>query len=219
MSTSEIAHPQPMGIFGGTFDPIHFGHLRTALELQQTLNLAEIRFIPCKIPVHKPTAQTNAAHRLAMLQLAIADQPQFTIDTRELTRDTPSYMVETLRSLQQELCNTPLCLILGLDAFLNLPTWHQWQEVTQLAHFIIVGRGEAEIPEQSIFKKWIATQTITDPMLFMKQRAGLVLFQPLATPLTISATEIRAQLQQGLSPRYLLPDPVLNYIRENGIYT
>ena len=132
---------KPIGILGGTFDPVHYGHLRTALELFQILNLAEIRFMPCQIPVHKDEVHADPKHRLAMLELALAGTPEFKVDHRELQRSTPSYMIETLISLRKEYPDTPLALIMGSDAFINLATWNSWQELTDYAHIVVAIRA------------------------------------------------------------------------------
>ena len=123
----------PMGIFGGTFDPIHYAHLRTAFELQQALRLKEIRFLPAGNPPHRDKPFADAQQRLRMVELAVADQPGFVVDDREVRKAGPSYSVETLAELRHEYPDRSLCLILGMDAFLSLPKWHQWRELLQLA--------------------------------------------------------------------------------------
>ncbi len=129
-----------IGIFGGTFDPVHFGHLRPALEVQQALGLDEVRFIPAGQPPHRDMPHATAPQRLSMLQTAIEDQPGFAADEREIQREGPSYMVDTLALLREELGQIPLCLILGYDAFLGLPAWHQWHRLIELAHLVITHR-------------------------------------------------------------------------------
>src|SRR5277367_879058 len=129
---------KPIGIFGGAFDPVHFGHLRAATEVAEHFSLETVYFVPCQVPVHKPSTLANAEHRLAMLQLAIANQKKFWVDDREIRRETPSYMVETLRSFREEVGpKTPLALILGLDALFGFTTWYHWQEIFDWAHLIV----------------------------------------------------------------------------------
>ncbi len=130
----------PMGIFGGTFDPIHYAHLRTAFELQQALRLKEIRFLPAGNPPHRDQPMADAQLRLKMVQLATADQPGFVVDDREVRKEGPSYSVETLAELRHEYPDRSLCLIVGMDAFLSLPKWHQWRELLQLAHLVVAHR-------------------------------------------------------------------------------
>src|SRR3974377_2148734 len=130
----------PMGIFGGPFDPIHYGHLRTAFELLETLRLPEMRFMPAGNPPHRDHTVASNAQRLEMVRAATARQPGFTVDDREMHKSGPSYSVETLAELRAEFPARPLCLIVGMDAFLGLPTWHQWRELLSLAHLVVAHR-------------------------------------------------------------------------------
>ena len=134
-----------IGVFGGTFDPIHFGHLRSALEIGESLRLKEIRFIPCRIPPHRDEPLADPLQRLAMVRAALAGQPEMIADDREIKRDGSSYMVDTLESLRNEFVNDPLCLILGMDAFMELPTWHRWQDLLTLAHLVVMHRNCPEM--------------------------------------------------------------------------
>ena len=208
-----------MGILGGTFDPIHHGHLRSALELLETLELAEVRFIPCRIPAHRATPCVTAEQRLALVRLALLDQAGFVADDRELRREGPSYMVDTLASLR-EACGaqTPLCLILGTDAFRELPTWHRWRDLSDLAHIVVMQRPGLVQPFPPLLEDFITARVICDGFALRRQPAGSILFQPV-TQLNISATQIRALLACGQSPRYLLPDAVLAYIHDRALYS
>src|SRR5210317_2209069 len=123
-----------IGVFGGTFDPIHFGHLRSALEICESLDLKEIRFIPCRIPPHRGEPVADPMQRMAMVRAALAGQPDMILDDREIKREGPSYMVDTLESLRSEFTTEPLCLVLGMDAFLGLSSWHRWKDLLTLAH-------------------------------------------------------------------------------------
>ena len=120
---------QAIGILGGTFDPIHFGHLRTAIELHQALDLAEVRLIPCYQPVHRKLPIASPEQRLEMAYCAIRDEPALAIDNCEIERQRPSYTIETLEILRQKFPQTPLCLIMGIDAFLGFPSWHRYEEI------------------------------------------------------------------------------------------
>lgn len=208
---------KPIAILGGTFDPVHFGHLRLALEVQQQLAIQEIRFIPCQKPVLDKTASATSAQRLAMLQLAIANQPGFKIDERELQRPTPSYMVDTLLSLRQDITDQPLCLILGSDAFENLPRWHRWQELLNLTHLIIVTRPEHIFTLSEPLASLLQQHKIANPALLASQPQGFI-YQLAITPLAISSTYIRQQITNQMSPRYLLPESVLDYIKQKKLY-
>ena len=206
-----------IGIFGGTFDPIHYAHLRTVLEVQQRLGLAELRFVPASIPPHRPQPVASPQQRSLMVRLAIADMPGVTLDVHELDRAGPSYMVDTLAALRDELADTPLVLILGLDAFLGLPAWHQWTRLIELAHIAVMERPGVALPEEGELAQLVRTHRTDDASRLAQQPAGALLFVPVSQ-LAISASDIRAQLAAGLSPRFLLPDAVLEYIRSEGLY-
>jgi len=144
-SRSSAAYPVgavsgPMGIFGGTFDPIHYGHLRTAYELLATLRLPEMRFMPAGDPPHRNSTVASNELRLEMVRAATAGQPGFTVDDREMRREGPSYTVETLAELRAEAPQRPLCLVVGMDAFLGLPKWHRWRDLLSLAHLVVAHR-------------------------------------------------------------------------------
>jgi nicotinate-nucleotide adenylyltransferase len=130
----------PIGIFGGTFDPIHFGHLRTAFELLQALRLSEMRFMPAGNPPHREATFASPEQRLAMVQAATQGQPGFTVDDREIRREGLSYSVDTMRTLRADFPDRSLCLVIGMDAFLGLPKWHQWRELLELAHLVVAHR-------------------------------------------------------------------------------
>jgi len=208
-----------IGVLGGTFDPVHFGHLRSALELLESLALAEVRLIPCGHPPHRQPPVAPAAARLAMLELAAAGQVGLRVDARELERPGPSYMVDTLAALRAEVGATPLCLILGADAFLGLPGWHRWQELTELAHLVVMHRPGWELDHAlaAPLAQLLALRRVHEAAALAAQPAGSILLAPV-TPLDISATAIRAQIAAGRSPRYLLPDAVWDYIRSRGLY-
>jgi nicotinate-nucleotide adenylyltransferase len=201
-----------IGIFGGTFDPIHFGHLRTVLDVQQALALKEVRFIPLRDPPHRDPPKTRPELRLEMLNAAVAGQPGFRVDERELLRADKSYTARTLRSLRMELGDKlPLCLIVGSDAFRCFPDWYRPDEILQLAHIVVMQRpGD---PPPDLYPERLAA----GPEQLPAAPAGLIWPQPV-TQLQISATRIRELLHQGRSPRYLLPDPVLEIIRREGLY-
>lgn len=213
---------QAIGILGGTFDPIHYGHLRLAQELQQALGLAEVCFVPAASPPLRAAPRTPAALRAEMVRLAIAGNPAFRLDLRELARSGPSYTYDTLSELRAELGpDVPIALLLGGDAFLGLTGWHRWQELTNLAHLVVAHRpGAVPDPERMagpLRALWQA-RACNDPAELHRHPAGKIFVQRI-TALDISASAIRAALQQGQSPRYLLPDAVLDYISEQHLYT
>lgn len=206
-----------IGILGGSFDPIHYGHLHIALTLYQQLHLSEVRFIPCKHPVSNKKIVANEPQRLSMLELALQHYAYFSIDKRELNRPTPSYMIETLASLRLELGNTPIGLILGYDNLTQLDHWHQWTSLIDYAHLVIVprpGYPESYAKEIHAFVKRYQTH---DPFLLSKQAAGLLLMTHVQS-LPISATYIRKAIASGNYPVGLLPPSVLDYILEHKLY-
>ena len=206
-----------IGILGGTFDPVHNGHLRIALELYQELPLDEIRFIPCGQPPHRDPPQANVAQRLAMLRMAIQHQQGFHIDERELQRPGPSYMVDTLSSLRDEFPEIPLCLIVGLDAFREFDMWHRWMEIPELTHIVVVHRPTYELTDKDRVYEMLVQRRVQEPDALLEQPAGLILLRP-ARQLDISSSDIRLLLAGHKSPRFLLPESVYGYIQKEGLY-
>lgn len=210
-----------IGILGGTFNPIHFGHLRMAQELADALGFDEVRFIPSANPPHRTTPEVSAAHRAAMVQLAIADNPLFKLDMRELARMGASYMIDTLISLREELGeHAALCLIMGSDAFVKLDTWHHWQELLDYCHIILVQRPNFA-PDQSRLSAELTallhdhnTENLDD---LTEKTNGYIHMQKI-TPLEISATRIRESLKTGHTVRYLMPENVIAYITTHKLY-
>jgi len=206
-----------VAVFGGTFNPIHFGHLRSALELIETLGLAQLRFMPAAQPPHRERPEVSAEHRAAMVELAITGEPRFACDTRELDREGPSYTVDSLLELRAELGDQRgICLVMGCDALLGLPRWHRWEELLNLAHLVILARPGWQLPSEGPVADVLRDHGGSAADLG-QQPAGRVITQTLR-PQDISATNIRALLQLGLSARYLLPESVLAYIAERGLY-
>ena len=206
-----------IGILGGTFDPVHHGHLRTALEVVEALDLDQLRFVPCNRPPHRAQPGTSAQQRLRMLQVAVRGEPHFYVDQREILRSGRSYSVDTLASLRAELGATPLCFVIGMDAFLELDTWHRWRELYRLCHFVVMRRpgvGEDYGPR---FGRLVETRLVTCVAALRASACGKVLVWPV-TQLEISATGIRQLIQSGHSPRFLLPDAVLTLIDEWALY-
>lgn len=207
-----------IGILGGTFDPIHYGHLNLGQELLQRLSLDEIRFIPCQIPVLDKKAQASPQQRLTMLQLALKDYANFVIDERELNRSTPSYTVDTLLSLRKELGEVSLCLIIGTDTLDNLTRWHRWHKLIQLAHFIIVPRPDYPLPQFGEVADLIQQHQINNEQSLRQKLEGYI-YVAKTKPSTISATEIRQKIAADINVENLLPKTVLEYIRHNKLYT
>jgi nicotinate-nucleotide adenylyltransferase len=211
-----------IGVMGGTFDPIHLGHLRLAEEMAEALDLDQVRFIPAGQPPHRDMPRTSALHRLEMVRRAVAGNPRFTVDAREVEQPAPSYTVDTLTALRAELGpDRPLWLLLGADAFAGLPAWHRWSQLFALAHIAVATRPGPDDPaarpdtlaaelQQELSHRQVPAGSATGP-------AGTVVLQNM-TALDISATRIRAILAQQGSARYLLPDAVLDYIHQHQLY-
>jgi nicotinate-nucleotide adenylyltransferase len=206
-----------MGIFGGTFDPIHYGHLRTAYELLEILRLPEIRFMPAGSPPHRSGTVAGNEQRLDMVRAAVAGQPGFTVDDREVRKAGPSYTVETLADLRAEFPDRSLCLIIGMDAFLGLPKWHRWRELLQLGHLVVAHRPGWNAPTQGPLGELLVdhgTGTVSD---LHARRAGHIYIHAV-TQLEISSTDVRALISARRDPRYLMPEGVRRIILDTGCY-
>jgi nicotinate-nucleotide adenylyltransferase len=206
-----------IGILGGTFDPVHYGHLRSALEVKDIFGLNEVRLIPCANPPHRKQPAVTAEMRLQMLELAITNQPGLKIDTRELDRynqhQAPSYMVDTLESLRQELPTEALLLFIGTDAFKHLTGWHQWQRLFDYAHIVVITRPGFETRQLDNFFK-VRLAGVNE---LAQAIAGKLCFQQV-TQLDISATAIRDIIARKQNPGFLLPDAVIEYIKQHKLY-
>lgn len=213
--------PPTVGVFGGTFDPIHYGHLRLAEELADRLALREVRIVPARVPPHRGTPRVTSAHRLEMARLACAGNPRFRVDDRECRREGASYTVDSLLELRGELGNEiPLCLLMGVDAYLALTTWSRWERLFELAHLVIAHRPGFELDTGDLpaaLAEQTSARLLREPPLLQARPAGGVLAVDIP-PLDISGTAIRAALREGRSARYLLPDSVLDYIGQNHLY-
>jgi len=206
-----------IGLLGGTFNPVHIGHLRAALEVVEFLRLDELRLVPSARPPHRETPQVSAEQRLAMVALAVADEPALSVDDRELRRDKPSYTVDTLESLRAELAaDDQVFLLLGWDAFCGLPSWHRWQELLDHCHLLVLQRPDADSEAPEALRDLLAARSVSDP-LALAGPGGQISFI-WQNPLAISATQIRQLLAVGRSVRFLLPDAVLAYIHAHGLY-
>ncbi|MDE2270943.1 MAG: nicotinate-nucleotide adenylyltransferase [Xanthomonadaceae bacterium] len=201
---------QPIAIFGGTFDPVHIGHLRAAWEASEALD-AEVRIVPAKIPPHRPQPVASADDRVAMLHAALAGQDRLQLDLRELERDGPSYTFDTLGSLRAEIGNErPLVLLIGADAFAGLSEWHCWRELFDLAHLCVLTRP-AQIPATpEALATEVAARKVDSVAELRGAPAGRVL-DMVVSALGISATRIRRLLAEGREPRWLVPQTLLDH--------
>ncbi len=206
-----------IGILGGTFDPVHIGHLRPALDIQQLLGLEEIRLVPCNIPPHRPQPLASREQRLAMLQAAVGWHPVFRIDTREFDREGPSYMLDTLKSFREEMAATGLCLILGLDSFLSLPAWHRWRELINYCHIVVMTRPGSTLPGEGELADFTSQYRVADAARLNTRTSGMLWFHTV-TLLDISGTRIRRLLATGKDAAFLMPREVLDIIAREGLY-
>lgn len=212
---------EPVGLFGGTFDPVHFGHLRLAEESMAHLGLGTVRWIPAGNPPHRGLPEVSAAQRLAMVRLAVADNPCFLVDAAEVEAAALSYTVHTLERLRAEYGPArPLVLLVGADAFAGLSSWHRWRDILTLAHVAVSHRPGFPVEAGSLprdLAEVFLRQRLSDAGgLHAAPAGGIVTFA--MTQLAISATQIRKLLANALSARYLLPDSVLDYISSHSLY-
>ena len=207
-------------LLGGTFDPIHYGHLRPAEALAAQVGLQKVTLMPNNVPPHRPQPLASPAQRIAMVRLAIADNPLFEIDLREMQRDSPSYTLETLETLRAERgAHQPLAFIIGQDSLLTLHRWHRWQELLSFCHLLVCQRpgyrSEMDTPER---QQWL-NQHLTQHAQALQQAPAGLIFLAETPRIDISATEIRARHRQGASCRDLMPLAVSDYIDREGLYS
>jgi nicotinate-nucleotide adenylyltransferase len=203
-----------IGIFGGTFDPVHYGHLRSALELKELFELDHVRLIPCAQPVHRDSPTASALQRLEMLQLATQNQTDLIVDDQELQREGGSYTFHTLEKLRRDYPEKSLLLFVGSDAFNGFTTWFQWRELFDFAHVVVITRPNAALnPLNDFFK----SRLTNNKLLLKNSLSGSLFFQQI-TQLEISATAIRGMIAAKQNPRFLLPDAVHNYIFKHQLY-
>jgi len=217
-----LTSSSPIGVLGGTFDPVHFAHLRLAEEIADGIGLSKVRFIPTGTPPHRGTPRVSAAQRMEMVRLAIGGNPRFEADDREVRREGVCYTFDTLSELRAELGERPLCLLMGSDAFSALTTWHRWEELFDLAHIVIAHRPGFSLQQlQSSLpgplRKAYMQRLVSSTGLLRRDSAGAIYVREI-TALDIAATQIRGLLAGGGSARYLVPEAVLDYIEANRLY-
>lgn len=204
-------------IFGGTFDPVHYGHLRAASEVSEKIRADDFRLLPAGNPPHRDFTAASADHRLAMLRLALAPCADLTVDAREVRRSGPSWMVDTLLSIRSEVGERPIMLCLGQDAANQLNAWHRWRELLDLAHLVVMKRPRSRPRYSSEVAELLGKRRVSGPMELMEASAGRVCYLSV-TQLAISSTDIRGQISRGANPRFLLPPDVIAYIRQHKLY-
>lgn len=217
MTNGRHSPVEPVALFGGTFDPVHYGHLRCADEVRRKLGLSYLYLLPAGTPPHRDTPSASVEQRLEMLQLACLEFPQLLIDDRETRRTGPSYMVDTLREIRSSLENRPLLLLIGQDAANLLHTWHQWERLFDLAHIVILTRPGVPAQYPPELAKQVRHRSCVDLRELIKTEAGNVLHLEVES-IDVSATGIKRALHSGASPDSMLPVAVLEYIIKNHLY-
>jgi nicotinate-nucleotide adenylyltransferase len=210
------------GLFGGTFDPVHFGHLRLATELAEAFHLERVVFIPAGLPYHRGRdAHATSEERLTMVKLATARDARFDVDDREIRRGGNTYTYDTLAEIRKERgAGEPLVFLIGTDSFAGIDEWHRWAELFDLAHFAVAVRGDDEnwrAKGPGIFPREAWPRITLNPRDLQAAPAGKVMTFAM-TPLSISSTAMRCLAAEGASLRYLTPDPVVEFIRSRNLY-
>ena len=208
---------RPIGVFGGMFDPIHYGHLRTAHELHELLGLEAVAFLPAGDPPHRAAPLADAKTRLAMVRAAVGDDPRFRVDDRELGRTGPSYTILTLEEMRAERGSQPIVLIMGMDAFAGIERWHRAGELLSLAHIVVALRPKAPAPADGLAAGLLRDRRCEDPARLSASPAGLV-FVSEGTQLDLSSSAVRAVVAAGRDPRYLMPEASRRIILDRGSY-
>lgn len=208
---------EPMAIFGGTFDPVHYGHLRSADEARQKLDLEDLYLLPAGNPPHRDVPRATTKQRLDMLKLAGPEFPRLLIDDRETRRNGPSYMVDTLQELRNGFSDRPLLLLIGQDAANQLHTWFHWEKLFALAHIVILTRPGAAVDYTPELAKQIRDRTTSNVQELHRSNAGRVLHLQVES-IDVSASGIRSIIRSGRSPGSMLPGAVIEYINKNRLY-
>lgn len=207
-----------IAMFGGSFDPVHIGHLRMAIEVRDALNIEQMHLIPCGQPPHRDAFVATPEQRWQMLQLALSEEHGLLADDRELRLGRPSYTVSTLTDLRKEYGNSvPIGLMIGADAYQHLETWYQWQSLLELAHLIVAYRPGYAISASDLVNEFAEERIIRQPHQLKTQPYGHIYFVEIPS-LQVSSTRIRSMIAVGNSIRYLVPDPVFDYISMHQLY-
>ncbi|AOE50786.1 nicotinate-nucleotide adenylyltransferase [Kangiella sediminilitoris] len=204
-------------ILGGTFDPVHFGHLRMTQEMLNRFPDANVSLMPAAYPPHRPEPGATPRQRIEMLERVLKQYPELKVDSRELSRPEPSYSVVTLKEIRREVGNDCLVFLMGADAFAKIDEWYQWQELIELTNILVVGRPSSEIPTAGTVATFYRQHALNDVMQLPSYSHGKVGFCQMPQ-LDISSSYIREQINQGFSPRFLLPDDILDYMYQHGLY-
>ena len=208
----------PLVLFGGTFDPIHNGHLRTALELREVLNVPQINLVPTGEPVHKVSTGASAAQRFKMVRLAVETEPSLFADDCELISDESCYTINTLMKKRAEVGeNRSIILVMGMDSLLGIKSWSKWQQLTDYCHLLVVARPGYEPEFDSELQCFLDQHKVESLESLMRRPSGYLVMHQL-TPMNVSATQVRKLIKQGSNPRFLIPDSVWDFIKDERLY-
>ena len=212
-----MAALRSIALLGGTFDPIHIGHLRAGIELREQLGFDEVRLVPCHLPPHRATPSVDSAARRAMVALAVENIEGLRLDDRELKRSGPSFTIDTLIETRAEIgAECSLILAMGVDAFAALDTWQRWRELLNYAHLVVMERPDSKLPQHGVVAELLQRHRAEKSALHERTHGAIVSFA--LPPLAVAATNVRNLIAARRSPRYLVPDAVCDYIREHDLY-
>ena len=210
-------YEQPLGIFGGTFDPIHIGHIEPVIEAAQQVNIEKIALLPCHIPTHKVISKTASHHRLEMVKLICQQYPIFYPDDREIKRGKPTYSIDTLREFRQQYPSRPLCFFIGMDSLLAINRWYQWQALFGLCHFIVCQRPEHDTDFSPEIKRLLQQRQVSEPTDLHLTPYGKI-YLAATKEIAVSSTSLRQRLHANLPVDKLIPKIVINYIQQYKLY-
>jgi len=217
-SKGNVQFPNMLGILGGTFDPIHYGHLKPVIDTAQWLGLSKVLLLPAHIPPHKQTTFASAQQRNNMVKLACKEHPLFSLDTRESNRNSPSYTSTTLNEIKQQYPTKTLCFFMGMDSLLNFTSWYNWQEILTLCHLVINARPGYDLNQVNNETKMLLKQhQVITPDVINKKNSGCILITT-QTQVAISSTELRKNLAQNLPCQQFMPTTIIDYIKNQQLY-
>jgi nicotinate-nucleotide adenylyltransferase len=214
---NKAKHTKPIGILGGTFDPIHYGHLKPAQQILTGLGLNEIRLMPSHKPPHKTGTNATSEQRAHMATLACQDMPGFSVDLRELQRHDPSYTVVTLENIRQDLPDTPICFLMGMDSLLSFKSWYRWADILPLCHLVVSYRPGSVLDSQSAIADVLERHQTNDYQQLHQHHRGLIYLAEIEQ-LDISSSQIRQNIKMGASNQGLMPDAVADFVLTSGLY-
>ena len=208
---------EAIGLFGGTFDPIHCGHLRTALEIAKLVSLREVRFLPWPTHTLRTTPSVGGSLRVDMVRAAVSCHPIFRIDARAFSREPPVYTYDVLSEIRAEHPLLSLCFLSGMDSFARMDKWHRWWEILDLVHIVVAHRPGSDLPRSGAVYDLLQERVVSTPAALRTSKSGHIFVAPV-TPLEISATALRQSMKAGVDPRFLVPEPVRQIILEKSCY-